>query len=79
MCPKDVSMTAKLAKLYYMITAKDYAQVQSTKKNTHTLAERCKEIFNMDPKRVKKKMKCATLLVVQTLFLKLLNVFFFSF
>ena len=55
MCPKDVSMTAKLAKLYYMITAKDYAQVQSTKKNTHTLAERCKEIFNMDPKRIKKK------------------------
>ena len=48
-------MTAKLAKLYYMITAKDYAQVQSTKKNTHTLAERCKEIFNMDPKRIKKK------------------------
>ena len=47
-------MTAKLAKLYYMITAKDYAQVQSTKKNTHTLAERCKEIFNMDPKRIKK-------------------------
>ena len=32
----------------------------------------------MDPKRIKKKkMKCTTLLVVQTLFLKLLNVFFF--